>query len=574
MTPRTTDRFIRLASSCLLVIVSLLPELSCPLMAQEEQVFVQNGRRLAVTGSAMNDVRQADGALVLSGADNALFAGLTLDQGDFRIRARLALAKLDGNGASLLLEGNYHRPDSPAHGRHLVRFWLDGEDGQMYLEAVHTRMFHMKKRAVAKTADYLAPGRPFELVAERRGEMFALSVDGKLLFQTEANAAEKVGSFGFAPADGVIRLYELMAKGNFHQPQVEHIDVWVIGHDGYNCYRIPSMCTTTEGTILAFAEARNPGREHGNVDVVMKRSTDGGKTWSAQQVVWDPGDDVFFARDPSPVVNYETGHVHLIMGSNIPLSPDAAEPGPRRLFVMCSTDDGRTWSESRPLDLITQHKDIATLTGGPCHGIQLTRGQRKGRLVVPGYGKIRGKYRGFVVYSEDHGQTWKLGGIAGANTPESTAVELADGAVMLNMRRGPRSVAISRDGGETFPTTQRDPALPGPDCQATLCRYSWPDDTNRGGRSRILFCNPATQARGENGRRGMTIRLSYDEGKTWPIERLIYAGYSAYSAMTVLPDGRIAVLYEKDGYRRLSFATFKLDWLTRGDDATEQFQAK
>ena len=177
---------------------------------------------------------------------------------------------------------------------------------------------------------------------------------------------------------------------------------------------------------------------------------------------------------------------------------------------------------------------------------------------------------GNLVYSNDHGQTWKLGGIAAPGTPESTVVELVDGAVMLNMRRGPRSVAISQDGGETFPTTKRDPALPGPDCQATLCRYSWPDDANRGGKSRILFCNPATQARGENGRRGMTVRLSYDEGESWPIERLVYAGYSAYSAMTVLPDGRIAILYEKDGYRRLSFAAFTLDWLTRGKESLDK----
>jgi sialidase-1 len=112
--------------------------------------------------------------------------------------------------------------------------------------------------------------------------------------------------------------------------------------------------------------------------------------------------------------------------------------------------------------------------------------------------------------------------------------------------------------------------LPGPDCQATLCRYSWPDDAKRGGKSRILFCNPATQARGENGRRGMTVRLSYDEGKSWPIERLVYAGYSAYSAMTVLPHGRIAILYEKDGYRRLSFAAFTLDWLTRGKESLDK----
>ena len=117
---------------------------------------------------------------------------------------------------------------------------------------------------------------------------------------------------------------------------------------------------------------------------------------------------------------------------------------------MRSTDDGRTWSEPRPLDLMTQGDDMALLTGGPCHGIQLAR--------------------------------------------------------------GPRSVAISRDGGETFPSTKRDPELAGPGCQTTLCRYSWPEDAKRGGKSRILFCNPATRGGGEDARRGMTVNRG--EGTT------------------------------------------------------------
>lgn len=237
----TANRFAWLASFCSFVLVVLQSGLNYPLRAKEEQAFIENGQPLAVTGSATDDMRQVDEALVLSGADNALFADLTLDQGDFRIQARLALADLTGSGASLLLEGNYHTPKTPAQGRDVVRFWLDGDDGQMHVEAEHTRTFRTKRKAIAKTADYLAPSRPFKLVAERRGGMFTLSVDGKPVFQTEADARDKVGSFGFAPADGVIRLYELRASGNFHRSQVEHVDVWTIGHDGYNSYRIPSM---------------------------------------------------------------------------------------------------------------------------------------------------------------------------------------------------------------------------------------------------------------------------------------------------------------------------------------------
>lgn len=532
-----------------------------------EEVFVQDGRPAAVMGSAMDDMRREDGALVLKGPFNALFAGLTLDKGDFRIEARLTLPELSGRGASLLLEGNYHTPRTPEEGRHLVRFWLDGPKGRMFVEAEHARMFQTKKKAIGASTECITPGRPFDLVAERRGAAFTLSVNGKRVFQTKAKADAKLGSFGFLPADGTIRLHVLRAGGNFHRPQVDHTDVWMIGHDGYNSYRIPSMCTTTKGALLAFVEARNPGRHHGNVDVVMKRSTDGGKTWSKQQLIWDPGDDVFFARDPSPVVDRETGDVLLILAANTPLDGTSGEPGPRRLFVMRSKDDGITWSKPHPLSLIGQRQGMTSLTGGPCHGIQLTRGKAKGRLVVPGYCRINDAHHACVVYSDDHGRTWNMGGMAAAGTPESTVVELVDGRVMLNMRRRPRRVAISTDGGKTFGETKRDSELPGPSCQATLRRYSWPEDAERGGKSRILFCNPAVLGSGENARRAMTVRLSYDEGRSWPIERLIYGGYTAYSSMAVLPDGRIAVLYEKDGYRRLSLAVFTLDWLTRGKDS-------
>lgn len=553
-------------ASYFLVAAIFLSGLSGSLNAREEQVFVENGHPVAVTGSALGDLRQEDGALVLTGAENALFADLTLDAGDFRIAAELALPKLSGTGASLLLEGNYHTPTSPPEGRHVVRIWLDGDDGQMFVEAQGTRMFRTKKKAIAKTADHLAAGRRCELVAERRGGRFMLFIDGKPVLQTQADAGDKVGSFGFLPGSGVIRLHDLRATGNFHQPHAEHVDVWVFGHDGYNTYRIPSMCTTTKGTVLAFAEARNPGKHHGNVDVVMKRSTDGGKTWSRQKLIWNPGGDVFFARDPSPVVDRKTGDVLLLMGANVPLSADLNKPGPRRLFLMRSSDDGLSWTKPRPLNLMTQRDDMTMLTGGPCHGIQLERSQYKGRLVVPCYCTVKGSVHGCVVYSDDNGATWNIGGIAAAGTPESTVVELSNGDVMLNVRRRPRRVAISQDAGETFPSTQPDPELPGPGCQATLRRYSWPDDPERGGKNRILFCNPATSGGGETGRHSMTVRLSYDDGDTWPVARLAYPGYSAYSSMTVLPDGRIAVLYEKDGYRRLSFATFTLDWLTEREE--------
>jgi sialidase-1 len=170
--------------------------------------------------------------------------------------------------------------------------------------------------------------------------------------------------------------------------------------------------------------------------------------------------------------------------------------------------------------------------------------------------------RAHVIYSDDHGNTWQLGGSEDELTNESTVVERADGSLLQNMRsyheKNRRAVATSSDGGASWSRPKLDDALIEPVCQGSILRYSWPE---HGGRSRILFSNPASTKR-EN----LTIRVSCDEGATWAVSKVLHAGPSAYSCLAVLSDKSIACLFEsgdKSPHERISFVRIRLDWIER-----------
>jgi sialidase-1 len=369
-------------------------------------------------------------------------------------------------------------------------------------------------------------------------------------------------------------------------------DVYVAGQDGYHTFRIPSVILTAKGTLLAFAEARRAGRgDAGDIDLVIKRSADGGATWSAMKVIGDNGAGTF--GNPCPVVDRERGTIWLLTTQNLGEDKesqilDGTSKGGRTVWVMHSTDDGVTWSEPKDISASVKKADWTWYATGPGIGIQ-TRG---GRLVIPANHALAGTkvHQSHLFYSDDRGKTWTLGGSAADHTNESQVVELADGRLMLNMRNHPpqkpentRMVAISTDGGRTLGETATDRTLVEPPAQASLVRYSLAasgagkgraesagkgskrDSEKPSGRNRLLFANPAAPKRER-----MTVRLSYDEGATWPASRVIYEGPSAYSCLVVLRDRTIGLLYERGAeapYDRITFTRFTLGWLTNGEDA-------
>ena len=355
-------------------------------------------------------------------------------------------------------------------------------------------------------------------------------------------------------------------------------DVYLSGQDGYHTYRIPAIVVTTNGTVLAFCEGRKKSRsDTGDIDLLLKRSADGGQTWSAQQVIWS--DDENTCGNPTPVVDQSTGVVWLLMtwnrgGDKEDQISYAASRDTRRVFVTHSADDGLTWAKPQEITASVKKPTWGWYATGPVNGIQLTRGAHRGRLVIPANhsasvlqtNAARPATRSHVIFSDDHGKTWQLGGIEEEMTNESTLAELADGSLLHNMRsyhkQNRRAVATSKDGGLTWSPVKLDDALIEPVCQASLLRCTWPED---GGRSRLLFSNPASLKREQ-----MTVRLSYDEGATWPVSKLIYGGPAAYSCLAILPDKSIACLFErgkKNSYETISLARFPLNWLEDGKDS-------
>ena len=355
-----------------------------------------------------------------------------------------------------------------------------------------------------------------------------------------------------------------------------------VDNDGYPRVRIPAVCVTNKGTVLAFAEGRQGG-DHSENDIILKRSEDGGRTWGKVQVVDERG--TLCLNNPLPVVLRDTGRVLLIyqvfpedrhgraIGKHVKLaSPGLDGPGVQKCYITHSDDDGKTWSTPRDITaMVKRPKTIESFASGPGVAIQLRRGTHKGRILAPFNESwhVEGKrhFAVYTAYSDDGGTTWKLGASAANGSKgygnEVQVVERADGSVLLNSRSNSgarlRKTAVSTDGGQTFSPLKDAPALPEPQCQGSILRYTDPLD---GRKSRLIFANPASRS----GRRNGTIKLSYDEGKTWPVAKTLYPGGYAYSCLTVLPDGTMGCLFERDGYKRITFARFSLKWLTGGKD--------
>ena len=338
------------------------------------------------------------------------------------------------------------------------------------------------------------------------------------------------------------------------------VDVFVPQSDGYPAIRIPSVVVVKTGTLLAFAEGRQ-GADHSENDIILKRSEDGGLTWGKLQVVNESGK--LSLNNPQAVV-LDSGRV-LLMYQQSKLGEFKAKPGfgddSYVTFTQFSDDDGKTWSD--PVDVTKQTKRATVVTSvasGPGIGIVLRRGGHKGRILMPFNQGPFGDWRVYAAYSDDGGESWAMGEVpeedGKGHANEVQFVELSDGTVMLNARsqgKGNtkhRKVAFSEDGGVTWSKLQDDPNLIEPTCQASILRYSWPED----GKSRILFCNPATTKSRSNG----LLRVSEDEGKTWTRSKEIYADGFAYCCLAKLSDGKVGVLFEKDGYKTISFTAVDL----------------
>lgn len=340
--------------------------------------------------------------------------------------------------------------------------------------------------------------------------------------------------------------------------------LFVSGAEGYACFRIPAIVRTNDGTLLAFAEGRKKGcSDTGDIDLVLKRSTDGGKSWGPLQVVWDDSANV--CGNPAPVVDRQTGRIHLLSTWNLGEDHereiiDGTSKDTRRVFVLHSDNEGKSWTPPQEISYSVKHRDWSWYATGPCHGIQIQKGPHRGRLVIPCDHIEKGskKYYSHIIYSDDHGASWKAGG----RTPrdqvnECTVAELSDGLLMLNMRNYDRSqksrkVALSADGGMRWGSFRSDPTLIEPICQASLLSLPREGDVPL-----LFFLNPAHKKE----RRMMTLRLSSDEGNSWGASWLLHEGPSAYSDLCLVKEGLLGCLYEAGDdhpYKGIVYRSFEI----------------
>lgn len=348
--------------------------------------------------------------------------------------------------------------------------------------------------------------------------------------------------------------------------------VFKSGNAGYAIYRIPAIVKAPGGDLLAFCEGRvNNGGDFGNIDIVMKRSVDGGTSWSMLQVVIDA--DSLQAGNPAPVVDlldpqYPGGRIFLFYNTGNNHEGEVRKgKGQRRVWYVTSVDNGKTWSA--PTDISSQvHRhgtsdDWRSYANTPGHGLQLSQGPHAGRLFIAANhseGTPKGRfedYKAHGFYSDDHGKTFALSAsVARPGGNESIAAELAGGRVLLNSRnqRGDikeRLISLSNNGGVSWDTSYFDTVLIDPACQGSVLNIGWKKN-----KAVLAFSNAATRSK----RDSLTVRISVDEGATWKYSLLVdhsLAGtkgdHTAYSDLVLVNKNSLGVLYERSGYKEIFF---------------------
>jgi sialidase-1 len=379
----------------------------------------------------------------------------------------------------------------------------------------------------------------------------------------------------------IVLLLSLLFLANANAQQ-KTVPVFVSGTEGHKSYRIPAIISLPNGNLLAFCEGRvNNSGDYGNINIVLKRSTDKGKTWGSLQTVADAGD--LQVGNPAPVVDltdpaYPKGRLFLFYNTGNAHEGEIRKgKGIREVWYKTSIDNGLSWSEAVNITSQTHRpkqpqinsaynfsEDWRSYANTPGHAMQFSAGLYKGRMYVaanhsagdPQAQFVDYKAHGF--YTDDHGKTFHLSEnveIPGGN--EATAAELSGNKLMMNIRNQKgdiknRIVAISNNGGQTWDTTYFDKNLPDPVCQGSILTIG-----KRKGSNILAFCNSADTEIRDN----LTLRISHNDGLTWTksivVDRTGKEENTAYSDIVKIASKKIGVLYEKEAYSKIVFTVVK-----------------
>lgn len=334
-------------------------------------------------------------------------------------------------------------------------------------------------------------------------------------------------------------------------PWLRETELYTSADGNYHTYRIPAIAVTLDGTILAFCEARkNISYDWGEIHIGLRRSKDNGSSWTPAQIVASHGEDT--AGNPCVVVDRNTGVVWLMYSRNN-----------NTVYVCKSNDNGESWSKPRNVTKDVKEKGWTWYGTGPGHGVQL----QNGRLVIPSYHGEEVRHhpiysRSHTVYSDDHGETWQIGGILGPGVGECEATEMGEGELYMTMRNSDgefkaRLAAKSIDGGDNWSELSEVKGILDPGCMGSILTLPRRDPQEK---DMLLLSCPSNTTRRQN----LTLSGSYDWGETWPVSTVLFPGFSAYSNLAIGPDNTIMCMYERgiNLYNdRIVLAQFNREWL-------------
>ena len=366
----------------------------------------------------------------------------------------------------------------------------------------------------------------------------------------------------------------------------EKIPVFTSGQEGHATYRIPAIIQVPNGDLLAFAEGRVKGSaDFGDINLVLKRSSDRGKSWSSLETLVDY--DSLQAGNPAPVVDlldpaHPQGVVYLFYntGNNHEYQVRLNQ-GIREIWVIKSYDLGATWIAPENITAqvhrpnhpaanpaYTHTADWRHYANTPGHALQISEGRYKGRLYVAANHSVGDpqerfrEYRAHGFYSDDHGKSYQLSeSLTFPGSNESTAAPLSQDRLLMSVRNQEgtvrqRILAYSSDGGVTWEEEYFEPQLPDPVCQGSLLALG-----TENGKTWLAHSN----ASDPKDRNHLTVKISRDEGRTWnrsiPIDSTADStktSWTAYSDLVLLDPDTLGILYERDNYQEIVFYTF--DW--------------
>jgi sialidase-1 len=533
---------------CLLNVLILFLFANCKTTVKNDKdtfFFVKEGKTANVNNESGSWQTGAEG-LTGIGYESFLDSGLCVGTGDFEIFATLKLKDISKDNASFMIDKTETLDPSE---------FIFSRNGNLVVRGF---FFGNRTQTVRPLNGLIKSDEWFNFNIRREGDMVTFYISGESVWIMKYENDRPFGILTFKPGSNVMTVKEFGMRGNTipldkWTPLLDReypvngaysTDVFTSGENGYNTYRIPTIVRTNSGTLLAFAEGRkNNHQDHGDVDMVLRRSNDGGLTWQPLELVYEEGDTALVTiGNPVPLVDRTNDRVWLFFCRDN-----------QNVLTTFSDDEGISWSS--PEDLTSTLKSEswgAWVATGPCHGIQMANG----RLVVPANHGLKNRLgnKPHMIVSDDHGSTWHIGGIPDALANENSIADLGNNQLYVNMRSSEhnnskpycRKVAWSEDGGETFGETSLDTELTSSICQGSVLSFKCEDDSNL-----LLFSNPNSWRR-----EWMTVRASKDNGHSWSKGIRIYDGSSAYSDLVQIDEKTVGLLFEKDTYGTIAFVRF------------------